>query len=115
MAEKSAVDARYFNVYSTSMMMMRTVLLLAATTCCCCTLVAGSNSAWSTLRVSLPTPLSDMGIVALESSSDDSKKRIIITGGCDSPLGNEYIESGMNSWFECSSLSNKVCYLCYKL
>merc|ERR1719253_1897360 len=65
----------------------------------------------------MPTPLSDMGVVSLTlgqeggngtDSSDGAKEaaktRVILTGGCDSPEGNE--ERG--DYFECGSLTNKV-------
>lgn len=77
---------------------------------------AGSE-AWTFLPVTMPTPLSDMGVVSLTlgqeggnstDSSDGAKEaaktRIILTGGCDSPEGNE--ERG--DYFECGSLTNKV-------
>ena len=36
------------------------------------------------------------------------KKRIIITGGCDSPDGNTFVEEDWGEGFTCFSLSNKV-------
>ena len=42
---------------------------------------------------------------------DHPKTRFIITGGCDSELGNEYQEWGEESWFECKSLTAKVCFI----
>ena len=69
--------------------------------------------AWSYLPVTVPTPLSDMSVVSLTSgggggennATGAAKTRIIITGGCDSPEGNEEQPGG---YFECSSLTNKV-------
>lgn len=71
---------------------------------------ADDSDAWSYLPVALPTALSDMGISLHTTNSTDGtiQKRIILTGGCDSELGNEYREFGTDEWFECSSLSNKV-------
>lgn len=75
---------------------------------------AADSDAWSYLPVSMPTPLSDMGVVSLtlgegggnstDSNDEVAKTRIILTGGCDSPEGNE--ERGNN--FECGSLTNKA-------
>lgn len=71
--------------------------------------------AWSYLPVTVPTPLSDMSVVSLtsggggggggnNSTAEAAKTRIILTGGCDSPEGNE--QRGEN--FECGSLTNKA-------
>ena len=69
----------------------------------------GDDEAWSYLPVSLPTPLSDMGITLLATNSTgEAQRRIILTGGCDSDMGNEYREFGEDEWFECASLTNKV-------
>mmetsp|Transcript_25827 Transcript_25827/g.53932 ORF Transcript_25827/g.53932 Transcript_25827/m.53932 type:complete len:436 (-) Transcript_25827:133-1440(-) len=86
---------------------LATSFLLATTT----TASAQNSDAWSYLTVTLPTPLSDMSVVTLpESGGDDAdaaKKRIIITGGCDSPDGNVYKDVG-GGYFECASLSDKA-------
>jgi len=57
------------------------------------------TGAWDYLQLKMPIPLSDMSITNLDDGTP------VITGGCDSPLGNEFKEGG---YFECSSLSNKV-------
>ena len=62
---------------------------------------------WEYLPTKIPTPLSDMGVVALTvGDGDGAKRRIIITGGCDSEDGNVFVEGG---YFVCFSLSQKVC------
>mmetsp|Transcript_5871 Transcript_5871/g.9253 ORF Transcript_5871/g.9253 Transcript_5871/m.9253 type:complete len:423 (+) Transcript_5871:36-1304(+) len=76
------------------------------------------TDAWSYLPVTVPTPLSDMSIVSLTlgggnnstegEDGDEVKTRIIITGGCDSPMGNEYMEFGEDKFFDCVSLSAKA-------
>ena len=62
------------------------------------------NPAWSYLSTNLPTSLSDADESILMFGT---KKRIVLTGGCDSPLGNEYKESPeWGGYFECSSVVN---------
>ena len=59
-----------------------------------------SSSSWQVLSTaSLPKPLSDL-TATLSSSSD----KVYIAGGCDSPLGNEFLEG----FFACSSISNAL-------
>ncbi len=67
--------------------------------------------AWSYLPVKLDTPLSDMSLTVLSTNSTDGEvtKRIIITGGCDSEKGNEYVEADWGEGFSCFSVTNKVC------
>lgn len=83
------------------------------------------DDAWSYLPVKLPKSLSDMGISLLTSGGGGNgtatatdndgagsvERRIILTGGCDSPSGNEYKEYDWGEGFECTSLSSKVRYL----
>lgn len=69
------------------------------------------SDAWEFLPVTVPTALSDMGasIITTAAAGDSSStKRIILTGGCDSELGNEYKEWGDDQWFDCLSLSSKA-------
>jgi hypothetical protein len=64
------------------------------------------SESWSYIEVDLPTSLSDADESILMFGD---KKRIVITGGCDSPLGNEYKESPeWGGYFECSSIVNKT-------
>lgn len=57
------------------------------------------DSTWEVLSTtSLPKPLSDL--TATLSSSD----KVYIAGGCDSPLGNEFLEG----FFACSSISSAL-------
>lgn len=58
--------------------------------------------AWSYLPVTLPTPLSDMGVASLAVGGNTT--RLILTGGCDSPEGN--VDRG--GYTECGSLTNKA-------
>ena len=93
--------------------------------------------AWSYLPVTLPTPLSDMAISVITITKDgevgdgssnstidisgevtdantkdgDVKTRVIITGGCDSPDGNQYVEEDWGEGFACFTLSNKVSFI----
>lgn len=63
-----------------------------------------NTDAWSYLPVTLPTPLSDMSVVHINTNSTNSP-RVVLTGGCDNPLGNE---ERFEEFFECPSLTNKV-------
>lgn len=64
------------------------------------------SESWSYLETDLPSSLSDADESILLFGD---KKRIVITGGCDSPLGNEYKESPeWGGYFECSSIVNKT-------
>ncbi|KAL7545581.1 hypothetical protein ACHAWF_008928 [Thalassiosira exigua] len=95
------------------------------------------SDAWSYLPVSLPHPMSDTAVSLMDFPADagadvgagaesgtngstngdangasdgggTTKKRIVLTGGCDSPLGNEYREFGEDEWFECGNVTSKV-------
>jgi len=80
------------------------------------------TEAWSYLPVTIPAPLSDMAVSVITINTDsgnvtentfvgndDNKKtRIIITGGCNSENGNEYVEEDWGEGFSCFSLSNKA-------
>eukprot|EP00571_Detonula_confervacea_P015282 CAMPEP_0172299166 /NCGR_PEP_ID=MMETSP1058-20130122/1523_1 /TAXON_ID=83371 /ORGANISM="Detonula confervacea, Strain CCMP 353" /LENGTH=449 /DNA_ID=CAMNT_0013008515 /DNA_START=234 /DNA_END=1583 /DNA_ORIENTATION=+ len=70
------------------------------------------DKAWSYLPVTVPTPLSDMSITVLTVGGGDNStatsKRIIITGGCDNPEGNEFVEEDWGAGFSCNSLSSKA-------
>lgn len=94
----------------------------------------GNLEAWSYIPATLPTALSDMAISvisisesgtvedigpgdgdvltnttqAVATNGNDVKKRIIITGGCDSQDGNTFVEEDWGEGFTCFSLSNKV-------
>ncbi|KAL7520683.1 hypothetical protein ACHAWX_005395 [Stephanocyclus meneghinianus] len=64
------------------------------------------NPYWTFLSSELPTALSDADESIL---TFGSKNRIVLTGGCDSPLGNEYKESPeFGGYFECASISNRT-------
>jgi hypothetical protein len=64
------------------------------------------SESWSYISTSLPTALSDADESILMFGDT---KRIVLTGGCDSPSGNEYKESPeWGGYFECSSIVNKT-------
>lgn len=76
---------------------------------------------WSYLSVKLPTTLSDMAIThmtygnssATDASIDgmattDTDDVIILTGGCSSEYGNQFIENGEDEIFACTQLSKKT-------
>lgn len=83
---------------------------------------------WSYLSVVLPTTLSDMAIAHIaydgnstsdaqidekvttdsQSPTPDSTNAIILTGGCSSPNGNQFIENGEDEYFTCTELSRKA-------
>lgn len=64
------------------------------------------SESWSYIDTDLPTSLSDSRESILMFGD---KKRIVITGGCDSALGNEYKESPeWGGYFECSSIVAKT-------
>ena len=71
---------------------------------------ASLSQHWSYLNIDLPTSLSDADeSILLFKDNYMDKKRIVLTGGCDSPLGNEYKESPeWGGYFECSSIVNKT-------
>lgn len=62
---------------------------------------------WSYIDTAdLPSSLSDADESILQFGDT---KRIVLTGGCDSPLGNEYKESPeWGGYFECSSIVGKT-------
>lgn len=73
------------------------------------------DEAWDYIPATIPTTLSDMAVSVLtvggNTNSTDaiSTKRIILTGGCDSPDGNVFVDvDGVNDFFSCFSLSQKV-------
>ena len=53
------------------------------------------------LTTPIPVPLSDLTV-------DKLGERIIITGGCDSPMGNELVVADWGEGFACMSISSKV-------
>ena len=83
---------------------------------------------WSFLSVKIPSTLSDMAIshasyggTASDASTDemstaDSQSTttegetnvIILTGGCSSPQGNQFIENGADEFFFCAEISKKT-------
>lgn len=80
---------------------------------------------WSYLSVRLPSTLSDMGITYITYGSGNSThdgpadematadfqgeaEAIILTGGCSSPHGNQFIENGEDEFFFCAQLSKKT-------
>ena len=64
------------------------------------------TDSWQALPVSIPTPLSDMSVAVLDGG--DAGKRVVLTGGCDSPLGNQYMEFDGFEFFACTSISSKA-------
>jgi len=77
----------------------------------------GNAGSWSYLSVTLPTPLSDMSITLLaveggvgngESGGEEVTTGFIITGGCDSPNGNQLHADMGEDVFVCYSLSTKA-------
>ena len=77
--------------------------------------VATAADPWSYLSVDIPVALSDMAVTTMTYTTDggnsttaaaaDVKKKIILTGGCVSEKGNEYL----GEYFACLELTNKVC------
>jgi len=65
------------------------------------------TDSWQVLPVSVPTPLSDMSVAVLD-AGDAGGRRVVLTGGCDSPLGNEFQEGEWGEYFACSSISSKA-------
>ena len=64
------------------------------------------SESWSYLTTDLPSSLSDADESILVFGD---KKRIVITGGCDSPNGNEYkVSEEWGGYFECSQIVTKV-------
>lgn len=69
---------------------------------------------WSYLSVDIPVALSDMAVTTMTYTTDggnsttaeaaDVKKKIILTGGCVSEKGNEYL----GEYFACLELTNKA-------
>lgn len=63
------------------------------------------TDSWQALPVSIPTPLSDMSVAVLPG---DGGKRVVLTGGCDSPDGNQFMEYDGEEFFACTSISSKA-------
>ena len=83
---------------------------------------------WSYLSVRLPSTLSDMAITHAryggnttsdgpadematadsQSLAQDETNVIILTGGCSSPHGNQFMENGEDEFFFCAQLSKKA-------
>lgn len=66
---------------------------------------SSTNPAFTYLATSLPTTLSDTDEAIVDFND---MKRIILTGGCDSPKGNEYKEAEWGGYFDCNILSNRT-------
>ena len=67
---------------------------------------ASHGDVWSYLDTNLPVPSSDMAIAILPTGES---KKIVITGGCDDPKGNIYVEDpDYGEYFTCMSLTDKV-------
>ena len=84
---------------------------------------------WSYLSIRLPSTLSDMAITHTtyggtnstsdgpadematadsQSTAQDQTNVIILTGGCSSPHGNQFMENGADEFFFCAQLSKKA-------
>mmetsp|Transcript_17444 Transcript_17444/g.28539 ORF Transcript_17444/g.28539 Transcript_17444/m.28539 type:complete len:439 (+) Transcript_17444:11-1327(+) len=108
-------------------MSSQTFLVVAALLICGATYA--ETDPWSFLSVRIPSSLSDMAIChasyggtvsdtpadADEMSTADSQSTtqgeidvIILTGGCSSPDGNQFIENGADEFFVCAQLSKKA-------
>lgn len=75
--------------------------LLIATPCSLYLVKAhGDTDAWSYLDSTIPTPLSDMSIAVLLGREERQQPPcIVLTGGCDSPNGNEIIGAASGSCY----------------
>ena len=91
--------SRLYSVVSTVLLFTITAHLTAA-------------DPWSYLSVDIPVALSDMSVTILTTTNnstktegdDEVKKKIILTGGCVSPKGNEWL----GKVYGCLELTNKV-------
>ncbi len=101
--------------------------------------VVSAESPWSYLSIGIPIALSDMAVsvvtvgddntgntgaaddaagvnstTAVVNGDDGAKKKIVLTGGCISDKGNEWLEGDDGyGFYACLELTNKVC--CEKL
>lgn len=100
-----------------------------------------AESPWSYLSIGIPIALSDMAVSVVtvdddsangnNDAADDTagvnstaavvnggdggtKKKIVLTGGCISDKGNEWMEGDDGyGFYACTELTNKVCYCLY--
>ena len=113
----------------TSQIFLAVAALLLSNHACIFFTYAETDS-WSYLSVRLPSTLSDMAITRMtyggnstsngpadEMATADSQQTpreetltdaIILTGGCSSPTGNEFMENGADEFFACAQLSKKA-------
>jgi hypothetical protein len=63
------------------------------------------TDSWSYLDISIPTSLSDHSVATM---MNDDARIIVLTGGCDSPNGNEYVVFDDGEGFDCTSITAKV-------
>jgi hypothetical protein len=63
------------------------------------------TDSWSYLDISIPTPLSDHSVATM---MNDDARIIVLTGGCDSPNGNEFVVADWGEGFDCTSITAKA-------
>jgi hypothetical protein len=75
---------------------------------------AGGNSngesvqdSWSFCTTTIPTPLSDVSIAKM-TLQPDGPMGIVLTGGCNSPNGNELVMEEWGEGFSCKNITSQV-------
>jgi len=63
------------------------------------------TDSWSYIDISIPTPLSDHSVATM---MNDDARIIVLTGGCDSPNGNEFVVADWGEGFDCTSITAKA-------
>ena len=83
-----------------------TTLLLACSSLTLAQLVDDLQFEWN--KVKLPFAVSDITATYMHGDNGDDDGFIIVTGGCDSPKGNERANFGDGDLFGCFSTSNRT-------
>ena len=67
------------------------------------------DSSWSYLHATnLPYPLSDVSIAKMK--THEGQLVIVLTGGCNSPNGNELVMEEWGEGFSCKNITSQVMY-----
>jgi hypothetical protein len=67
------------------------------------------DSSWSYLHeTTLPSPMSDASIAKMKTHEGQSV--IVLTGGCNSPNGNELVMEEWGEGFSCKNITSQVMY-----
>lgn len=65
----------------------------------------GGGDSWSYLDIAIPVPLSDSSIAKM---IHEGQMAIVLTGGCNSPNGNELVMEDWGEGFSCKNITSQV-------